>query len=296
MRAAAAFLSGSKSRFLSFDRGSWFIRLLKDPAGLAGLTILVVVVVISVFPTQLAPHDPLEPTRNTFATPSLIHPFGTDNLGRDELSRIIYGARSSMQVASTAILMAIVLGSVIGLVSGYVGGWLDLLSQRIVDAWQAFPTLILAIAIVSVFRPGIWTVAIAIGTTMTPGIVRVVRSSTITQKNLAYIEAAVVIGVPQWKILTRHILPNITAPILVLGSVDIGTAILAEASLGFLGIGVAPPAISWGSMLSRTGLKFLETAPMLAVYPGLAIGLTVFGVNILGDALRDVLDPRLRQR
>jgi len=281
---------------IGIDRTSWLSRLLRDPAGIVGIAIISVVILLALFPSFLAPYSPHDNAGGRFSPISWSHPMGTDNLGRDVLSRVIYGARTSMTVGAAALVFAILGGASIGLVSGYAGGKIDLVSQRVIDAWQAFPTLILAMAVVALLGPGLDKAVIAIGITLVPGVVRVVRGSTLAERNLAYIEAATVLGASPGRIVLRHILPNVIAPILVLGSVYLGAGILLEATLGFLSLGAQPPTISWGTMLSRTGLRFLQNAPNLAIFPGLAIAMTVFGLSMLGDALRDALDPRLRQR
>jgi peptide/nickel transport system permease protein len=226
--------------------------------------------------------------------PSLAHPFGTDPNGRDMLSRIIWGARISVTVGFGAVAISTVLAIVVGVVSGYFGGWIDLLVQRLVDVWISFPALVLLISLVAVAGPGLWSVTAILGILLAPGTSRVVRSAVISIRHLPYIESGKCIGAGHLHVIRKYILPNVFAPIIVLATVQLGTAILAESTISFLGYGVPPPHPAWGGMLSGTGRAFMLQSPWLSIWPGLAISLAVFGFNMLGDALRDELDPRLR--
>jgi peptide/nickel transport system permease protein len=226
--------------------------------------------------------------------PSLAHPFGTDANGRDMLSRVIWGARISVTVGFGAVLISTVLATSIGVISGYFGGWFDLLFQRLIDIWIAFPALVLLVSLVAVLGPGLWSVTIILGVLVTPGNSRVIRSAVIAMRHLPYVETAHCLGAGHARIILRHVLPNVFVPILILATVRLGTAILAEATISFLGYGVPPPYPAWGAMLSGTGRAYMLQSPWLSVWPGLAISLVVFGFNMLGDALRDVLDPRMR--
>jgi peptide/nickel transport system permease protein len=280
------------------------------PLGAAGAAILLVMVIMAVGADLIVPYDPLAPQpRNQLAAPSLEHPFGTDNLGRDLLSRIIYGARPSLYTGLLVVFVSSALGMVLGITSAYLGGTFDLVVQRLVDGLMAFPGLILAMALLSVFSSGIhiWKIdlplvwhSIPIMLVMTlivlyvPSMSRVIRSATFGIMHMPYVEAARAIGVSSPRIILRHLLPNTMAPAIVIASAQLGGVILIEASLSFLGLGLPPPHPSWGSMLQGNGRRFMETAPWLAIFPGLAISLGVLAFNLFGDALRDVLDPRLR--
>jgi peptide/nickel transport system permease protein len=221
---------------------------------------------------------------------------GTDELGRDVWTRTLFGARVSLQVGIIATLIACVIGIVLGVCSGYFGGWFDLVVQRIVDALIAFPGLVLALALASIVGSGVWNVTLLLGFLMAPRVVRLARGIVLGARSYLYVDAARAIGASDARIMSRHILPNIWAPVFVFAGVLIGGVILIEASLSFLGVGVPPPTPAWGSMLSGSGRQYFQVAWWLAVFPGAALSLTVVGYNLLGDALRDHLDPRLRRR
>lgn len=263
--------------------------------GAFGAAMVFLLVFAAIFADVIAPYDPME-IHADFALrgPSLQFWAGTDESGRDVLSRIIFGSRISLMVGIIAVGMGSMGGALVGIVSGYFGGKADFLIQRVVDAMMSFPGLILVMAIVSVLGPSTFNAMLAIGMLIIPSNSRVVRGAVLSIKQNQYVEAAQAMGATNLRIMWAHILPNVTAPIMVLASILLGSAILIEASLGFLGLGTQPPDPSWGSMLSKSGRKYMELAPWLAVAPGVAISLAVLGFNMLGDALRDVWDPRLR--
>jgi len=281
---------------VSLSRGkALWATLKRKPLGAASATLLLVLVVTAIFADVLAPYDPLSAQPEIrLAPPSRDHPFGTDDIGRDVLSRVIYGSRISLWVGLLAVGIGTVAGMIIGLISGYWEGRIDLVLQRVMDAVQAIPGLILALAIVSVLRPNTTNAMLAIAMVIIPGNSRIVRGAVLTAKQNRYVEAAQAIGCQHPRIILVHILPNVTAPILIIASIWLGNAILIEATLSFLGVGTQPPTPSWGLMLSSTGRAFMEQAPWLAIFPGLAISLAVLGFNLFGDTLRDAWDPKLR--
>ncbi len=268
----------------------------RKPLGMASAALLALIVLTAVFADVLAPYDPLA-TRPEIrlAPPSWDHPFGTDDIGRDVLSRVIHGSRISLWVGLLAVGIGTVAGMIIGLLCGYCEGRLDLFAQRLMDAIQAIPGLILALAIVSVLKPNTTNAMLAIAIVIIPGNSRIVRGAVLSAKQNRYVEAAQAIGCRHPRIIMSHILPNVTAPILIIASIWLGNAILIEATLSFLGVGTQPPTPSWGLMLSSTGRAFMEQAPWLAIFPGLAISLAVLGFNLFGDTLRDAWDPKLRR-
>jgi ABC-type dipeptide/oligopeptide/nickel transport system permease subunit len=270
--------------------------LARKPLGAASAALIITLVLTAIFADVLAPYDPLAAQPEIrLARPSWEHLFGTDDIGRDVLSRVIHGARISLWVGLLAVGIGTAAGMVIGLVCGYCEGRVDLVFQRVMDAIQAIPGLVLALAIVSVLRPNTTNAMLAIAMVIIPGNSRIVRGAVLSAKQNRYVEAAQAIGCRHPRIIMRHILPNVTAPILVIASIWLGNAILIEASLSFLGVGTQPPTPSWGLMLSSTGRAFMEQAPWLAIFPGLAISLAVLGFNLFGDTLRDAWDPRLRR-
>src|SRR5205085_9745507 len=269
----------------------------KKPLGAASAALLVAIVLTAIFADVLAPYDPLETHPEIrLSAPSRAHPFGTDDIGRDVFSRIIYGARISLWVGLLAVGIGTVAGTIIGLICGYWEGRLDLILQRFMDALMAIPGLILALAIVSVLTPNTTNAMLAIAVVIIPGNSRIVRGAVLSAKQNPYVESARALGCGHLRLITSHILPNVTAPILIIASIWLGNAIFIEASLSFLGLGTQPPTPSWGLMLSSTGRAFMEQAPWLAIFPGLAISLAVFGFNLFGDTLRDIWDPKLRGR
>ena len=267
----------------------------RKPLGAFGAVVAVVLIVVAVLAPQVATHDPnlMAPAESTIG-PSADHLMGTDNMGRDIFSRIVYGARVSIQIATLAIAISITVGTTVGLVSGYLGGKADITIQRFVDTGMAFPTLVLALILVGFFGASIRLLIIALGFVFSPAMSRLVRGSVLSAKQNVYVDAARGLGASDIRIMVRHILPNVMAPIIVVGTAQLGTVILAEASLSFLGFGPPPPNATWGSMLAGESRIYMTVAWWMAVFPGLAITLAVLGFNLLGDALRDVWDPRLR--
>ncbi len=267
----------------------------EKPLGAAGGILMLVIILVAILAPWLAPMDPLRThVREALAAPSGQYLLGSDELGRDSLSRIIYGARISILVGFTAMFFGTVTGTIINVFSAYKGGWVDILVQRVMDVLLAFPTLIMALAIMAVLGPSVRNVIIAISIPFIPRAGRVVRSAALAVKEQQYVEAAQAVGASQWRIVFRHVLPNCMAPYLIIATALLGTAILVEASLSFLGLGIPPPTPSWGRALAEA-MEFFNASPWLAIFPGIAISLAVFGVNLLGDALRDVLDPRLKR-
>ena len=271
-------------------------RLLSSRGIVLGGVVLVIVGIVALSGPLLAPYDPLaQHPELSLDPPTLAHPFGTDLLGRDVLSRAIVGARQSLLVALVAISIAVTVGTVIGLASGFYEGWVDLLLQRLIEIQLAFPGLLLALAIVAVLGPGLGNAMIAVGISLIPSYARMVRASVLTIKHNAYVEAARVIGCGDVRVIATHILPNVAVPILVLTTVGIAWAILIGSSLSFLGLGAQPPFAEWGRDLSE-GRNYMAVAWWVSTFPGLAILFTIVSVNLFGDGLRDTLDPRLRQR
>ncbi|MBL7211138.1 MAG: ABC transporter permease [Desulfobacteraceae bacterium] len=272
-----------------------FIQLVKTkPLGAFGGLLVLCMVITAVLAPVIAPYGPDEiHGEKVVQPPSSTFVFGTDALARDVFSRIVYGARVSLMVGFGAVGLSILLSTIIGILSGYIGGFFDTVIQRCVDAIMSFPWLIIMLTVMAILGPGIRNVILALALAGFASGSRVVRGAVLTIKESEYVMAAKAIGCKQWMVIFRHILPNVAAPIIVLGTLGLGNAILAEAALSFLGFGVPPPAPSLGRMLSGDGLDYMLQAPGLAVFPGLAISITVFGFNMLGDALRDLLDPKL---
>jgi peptide/nickel transport system permease protein len=266
--------------------------LLSRPTAVFGGLVLIGVIALALFAPWIAPYDPLATSWSLVRkAPSAAHWFGTDEVGRDLLSRIIWGARASLSAGVIAVAIAVGVGVPTGMVAGYVGGWTDALISRLTDAMLAIPFLILAIALAAFLGPSLGNAMIAIGVTATPIFVRLARGQVLAARAEDYVEAARAVGNPPIRILLRHILPNILPPVMVQATLAVAAAIIAEASLSFLGLGQQPPAPSWGSMLN-TAQRFLTQAPWMAIFPGLAIFLTVLAFNLFGDGLRDAMDPR----
>lgn len=287
--------------------------MVRKPLGGVAVLMILLMMVMAGFASSLAPYDPIRILRAPGGMalkppmsqgerlagqpegPAVV--LGTDEKGRDILSRIIHGTRVSLSVAVIAVMLGTLTGAVVGLVSGFFEGWIDMVLQRIVDGLQAFPSILLAMSIVAVLGPSTQNVFIALAVIIAPGQSRVIRGAVLNIKQNMYVDAARAIGASPSRIMVRHILPNIMAPIIILVSVALGNAILTESSLSFLGLGTPPPEPSWGNMLGSAGARDrLEVAPWIAVWPGVAISIAVYAFNMLGDALRDVLDPRLRGR
>ncbi len=263
--------------------------------GAFGLVIVVVFLLVGIFADVLATHDIYKQNFiRRLEGPSADFPLGTDQFGRDVYSRVVQGARISMLVGISASLIAVAVATVFGLILGYVGGWVDMIAQRVVDAVQAFPWLFLVITVMSLLGPGIVQVIIVLGVPWGIVNIRTVRSVVLSVKEAPYVEAARAAGASTLRVLVRHIAPQIVAPMIVLFTISVGGSILAEAAVSFLGFGIPPPQPSWGSMLSLEGRKYMLENPLLAFWPGLCLAIVVFGVNMFGDALRDLLDPRLR--
>ena len=267
-------------------------RLVRRKGAMLGLAVVVFFVALAILAPYVAPHDPLGTNWGAIRkAPSEIYLFGTDEIGRDVLSRVVWGARASLAAGLVSVAIALGLGLPIGLAAGYLGGWVDALISRVTDAMLACPFLILAIALAAFLGPSLTNAMIAIGVSATPVFIRLTRAQVLAVKVEDYVEAARALGNPHLRIAIRHILPNVVAPLIVQATLAIAAAIIAEASLSFLGLGQQPPAPSWGSMLN-TAKNYLDHAPWMAVWPGLAIFTVVLSFNLLGDGLRDALDPR----
>ncbi|MBA7509099.1 Glutathione transport system permease protein GsiD [subsurface metagenome] len=269
-------------------------RLRKNKLAMLGLGIVIVLILIAIFASFIAPYNPIERLKEESSlSPSRIHLFGTDLLGRDIFSRVIYGSRISIVVGVVAVGISVVIGLFLGALSGYFGNIPDAFIMRIADIFFAFPYILGAIAIMTVLGPGIVNIFIAIGILGWASFARILRGSILSIKNKEYIEAAKALGASNYRIITKHIFPNAFAPIIVYATMNIGTAIIVEAALSFLGLGVQPPTPAWGKMLSES-LDYIDIAPWMMLFPGLAIVITVLGFVLLGDGLRDAFDPRLR--
>jgi peptide/nickel transport system permease protein len=269
-------------------------RLFKRKGAVVGLIVISTVILLALFAPLVAPYDPIATSWSLVRKPpSALHWFGTDDLGRDLLARVIYGARASLLAGAISVTIALAIGVPLGLLAGYRGGFIDALISRITDAMLACPFLILAIALAAFLGPSLSNAMIAIGISATPVFIRLTRGQVMTVKVEDYVEAARAIGNPPWRIALFHILPNILPALLVQATLSIAAAIIAEAALSFLGLGQQPPAPSWGSMLNAAQ-RFLTNAPWIAIWPGLAIFLVVLSLNLVGDGLRDALDPRAR--
>lgn len=270
-----------------------FRRLLRDPLSATGLVIVTLLVLAAVLAPWLAPHDPTTVNAtNRLAGSSALHPLGTDELGRDLLSRLLFGARWSLGMAVLATSVVMVIGVIVGTISGFYGGLVDTLIMRVVDVLLALPNLVLYLAIVGTLGPGIRNVFIALISISWAGYARVVRGLVLASRERDYVRASLGLGATDGRLMLRHILPNVVSPVVILGSLQAGGVILALAALGFFGLGAQPPTPEWGTMINQARL-FLQTAPTLMIYPGIAISLAVLGCNLLGDGLRDTLDPRL---
>ncbi|MFC4455460.1 ABC transporter permease [Deinococcus sonorensis] len=278
------------------ERNRSWRRFTANRLAVLGLIVVVVLTAMALLAPVIAPFDP---ARQDFSAllqrPGGGHLLGTDELGRDTLTRVMYGARISLSAGLVSVLLALIAGSLLGLLAGFVGGWLDEVIGRVIDALLAFPFLILAITLAAILGPSLQNTMLAIAIVTTPAFARVTRAQVLAQRELEYVQAAGALGAGRWRTLLRHILPNISGALIVQASLAIAEAVLAESTLSFLGLGVQPPTPSWGSMLN-TARGYLQTAPWLALSPGVVIFLTVLAFNLLGDGLRDALDPRGRTR
>jgi peptide/nickel transport system permease protein len=269
----------------------------RKPLGTLGLAIVLVIIAAGLCADWIAPFDPEENDFNAMMqAPNFVHLFGTDQFGRDIFSRLVFGARTAMLVGFGAAVGGGLIGLVLGVASAYFGGWFDLVFQRVLDVLMAFPLIILALAVVSVFGTGVFHVMIAITIPLIPRCGRVVRASALAVREVPYVDAARALGFSHARIILRHMVPNVVAPFLILLSAFVGQAILAEAGLSYLGLGVQEPVAAWGLMLQGSAEDYATTAPWIAIFPGLAIVLTVLGISLFGDALRDAIDPKLRDR
>jgi peptide/nickel transport system permease protein len=278
----------------SVRRAGWWASIRRQRLAVVGATIVGFFVVLAIVGPRVAPYSPTEQhVRDRLKPPNGTYLLGSDEFGRDILSRLLYGAGISFQVGVIAVGLSGVVGVLLGLISGYVGGWPDGIISLLMDVLFAFPAILLAIAIMAMVGSSLTNVMLAIAIVNTPTFMRVVRGSVLSVRRTAYVEAAHALGAPAPRILLRHVFPNITAPLIIHASLNFAFAVLAEASLAYLGLGNKPPAPSWGSMVT-TSYGFMQQAPWATLFPGLAIALTVLGFNLLGDGLRDALDPRLR--
>jgi ABC-type dipeptide/oligopeptide/nickel transport system permease subunit len=269
-------------------------RLLRHRSAVMGLTVLGIFALVAIVGPLLVPFDPVrQDLDHILQPPSPAHLLGTDNYGRDELLMLVYGARFTLGLGVMAVIVGVGIGAPLGAVSGYFGGWVDMLVQRLAEILLAFPTIVLALALVAGLGPGLRNVVIAVGVSSVPGFIRVVRASALQQRALMFVEAARALGVPSWRILIRHVLPNAAAPLIVQATIQMGVAILVAAGLGFFGLGVQPPTPEWGQLLGEAHTYIFSDAN-LATFPGLCILLAVLAFNLTGDGLRDALDPRLR--
>jgi len=299
-------IAEAEAREIQFDApsGLWrdaLFRLRRNPGALVGFGLVSTFVVIAVFAPLIAPYDPLEQDLAALGGsccpgPSVDHWFGLDQLGRDEFSRIVYGARYSLVIGVVSVIVGLSIGLVIGATAGYFGGWVDSVFMRLIDIMLAIPGLLLAIGIVAMLGPGLVQIMVAVGVTQVPIFARLLRGSILSQRENDFVLAARSVGVPRRAILSSHILPNAVSPVIVQGTLAMATAIIDVAGLGFLGLGPQDPSTpEWGTMLTDT-TRYLQTAPHLAIIPGIAIVISVLGFNLIGDGLREALDPKLRGR
>ncbi len=285
--------TGSKRREGGFFAVLDFFR--RYPLGAIGGVLLFIMVFLAIFADVMATHDPVTTnTDKTLRPPGVEYIMGTDYLGRDLYSRIVHGARISLVVGLSSTLLGGLIGMLVGLLSGYLLGWWDLVTQRIMDIMQGLPLLVMALVMAAALGPSLENTILAISIPLIPRVARVVRSSTLSIREMPFIEAAHAVGMSHKRIAFLHVLPNTLAPFIVMTTAQLGSAILVEASLSFLGLGIPEPYPSWGRMLSESAGQYAQQAPWLVLFPGVAISLAVFGTNLLGDALRDILDPRLR--
>ncbi|TKT76347.1 ABC transporter permease [Aquamicrobium sp. LC103] len=282
-------LARRESRTLAVLRG-----IMHEPVGLIALLVLVAVILLALFAPLIAQYDPLfQDRRAVLRAPDVVHWFGTDDIGRDVLSRVLHGTRISLFVGLMVVAITMLVGGIIGLISGFFGGWIDMVIQRVVEALDTLPSLILSLFIAALLGPSVRNVIIAVAMAQIPRFVRVVRSEVLKIRAYDFMSAARVLGASPWRIILTHCAPNVMPTMLVMGSLTFGVAIMTEAALSFLGVGTPPPNPSLGTMLSQ-GTRFIGTAPWLIVFPGLMLTISVLVLNLMGDVLRDVLDPRNR--
>ncbi len=266
---------------------------MKRKVSVVGLVIIIILFIVGIFAPWLAPYDPykVDPA-NAAALPTKQHLLGTDDLGRDLLSRIIYGARTSLILGFSIIAFGATVGILAGLIAGYYGGWVFTIIMRFTDAWMCFPSILLMMLLVTILGPGMQMIIIAIGSTMASGYVRNMCGQVLSLKENDYIMAGKAVGASGWRIMLRHLLPNALPPLIIMMTMGVGMAIMAEAGLSFLGLGISPPGAAWGAMVNK-GYPYLLNNPVLSIAPGVCIMLVVFGFTMMGDGLRDALDPRL---
>jgi len=287
LRRAGANVRGLGGALVHFMR--------RYPLGAIGALIMILFIATAIFADQITSYDPTSTNpRVSLAPPGEQHMLGADFMGRDVFSRIVYGARISLAVAIGATALGCLVGVTIGLLSGFFGGWVDLLVQRLIDIMQALPLLVMALIMAASLGPSLTNTIIAIAIPLVPNVARVIRSNTLALREMPFVEAARAVGMSEARIAIQHVLPNTLAPLIVLATAQFGSAILVESALAFLGLGVPEPHPSWGRMLSESAAEYVRTAPWLVIFPGIAISLVVFGTNLLGDAIRDILDPRQR--
>jgi len=275
--------------------GGLFFFVRRYPLGAIGAVIMVLFLATALFADQITRFDPLTTNaRISLAPPGGEHILGADFMGRDVFARIVYGARISLAVAVGATALGCIIGVTIGLMSGFFGGWFDLLVQRLMDIMQSLPLLVMALVMAASLGPSLTNTIIAIAIPLVPNVARIIRSNTLSLREMPFVEAARAIGMSEARIAVVHVLPNTLAPLIVLATAQLGSAILVESSLAFLGLGVPEPHPSWGRMLSESAAEYVRTAPWLVIFPGVAISSVVFGTNLFGDAIRDILDPRQR--
>jgi peptide/nickel transport system permease protein len=265
------------------------------PLGAIGAVIVLLFLLTAIFAGAITSFDPFTTNaRDSLARPGGAHLLGADFMGRAVWARIVYGARISLAVAVGATLLGSLVGVAVGLMSGFLGGWFDLVVQRLIDIMQSLPLLVMALVMAASLGPSLTNTIIAIAIPLVPSVARVIRSNTLSLREMPYVEAARAVGMSELRIAVAHVLPNTLAPLIVLATAQLGSAILVESALSFLGLGVPEPHPSWGRMLSESAAEYVRTAPWLVIFPGLAISAVVFGTNLLGDAIRDLLDPRQR--
>ena len=287
LERAGANVQGWMSTILFFAR--------RYPLGAIGGLIMLLFVLTAIFAGAITSFDPTATnSRTSLAPPGGAHVLGADFMGRDVFARIVYGARISLAVGLGATALGCLIGVAIGLASGFIGGWFDLLVQRLIDIMQSLPLLVMALVMAAALGPSLTNTIIAIAIPLVPNVARIIRSNTLSLREMPFVEAARAIGMSESRIAFLHVLPNTLAPLIVLATAQFGSAILVESALAFLGLGIPEPHPSWGRMLSESAAEYVRTAPWLVIFPGVAISAVVFGTNLLGDAIRDLLDPRQR--